>query len=406
MKRKLLSQMRNEWRSNVWMSVELIIVGVVLFAIFGVFCSFIYIHQPPKGIDFTDVYVGRIGWVANTSSSYKQYPDSAHNYLTDIEMLKTNLGSNPYVESVGTGQNAIPYNYNYNGTAINITKGDSTLLYPANRRIMDPGMIKTLKITGLNGETSDELAKIVEEGKFLISSIDSYENLKVEKWVGQEAYFGNDSATVYPIGAAINGFRRVDYEPMYAGVLIFNNEQFPYEIAVRVKPGKGKEFMESLNESYLEFGNVYISDVMSIENRKEEAHRDFTTTMRSLTACTVFLMIAVFLGILGSFWYRTQQRIPELALRKVNGATNRNILNRILSEGLMMLLVAAPVIALIIAVVMPQINIEEELSTPVWLVWLMFPVTLVALAVMIIAGIIFPAIKAMKVNPAQALKDQ
>ena len=35
MKRKLLSQMRNEWRSNVWMTVELVVVGTVLFAIAG-----------------------------------------------------------------------------------------------------------------------------------------------------------------------------------------------------------------------------------------------------------------------------------------------------------------------------------------------------------------------------------
>ena len=119
MKRKLISQMRNEWRSNVWMSVELIVVGVVLFGILGYFVTFAYIHKPPKGIDFTDVYVGTIGWIQPTSASYKQYPDSViYNYKTDLEMLKANLSGNPYVESVGTVKNAIPYNYNYHGVAI------------------------------------------------------------------------------------------------------------------------------------------------------------------------------------------------------------------------------------------------------------------------------------------------
>ena len=112
MKRKLISQMRNEWRSNVWMSVELIVVGVVLFVIFEIFAVLAYIHEPPKGIDFSDIYIGRIGWVDKSSSSFSQYPDSLHNYTTDLEMLKANLSGNPYVESVGTGNNAIPYNYN------------------------------------------------------------------------------------------------------------------------------------------------------------------------------------------------------------------------------------------------------------------------------------------------------
>lgn len=406
MKRKLLSQMRNEWRSNVWMSVELIIVGVVLFAIFSILASFAYIHKAPKGIDFNDVYIGRIGWINKSSSSFKPYADSLHNYLTDLEMLKANLSSNPYVESVGTGQNAIPYNYNFNGTSINVINGDSSFFYPANRRLMDPGMIKTLKITGLKGETPDELAKLIEEGKILISSIDTHEEFKAEEWVGHEAYFGNDSTTLFTIEAAINGFRRVDYEPLYTGILIYNNENFPYEIAVRVKPGKGRAFMESLDESYLEFGNVYVSDVMSIERRKDEAHRQFTTTMRNLTACTIFLMIAVFLGILGSFWYRTQQRIPEIALRKVNGATDRNILSRFLSEGLMLLLLSAPLIAVFIAIILTQVDIENYFASPMWLIWSMLPVTLGALALMIVAGIAFPAFKAMKTNPAEALKDQ
>ena len=30
MKRKLIQQMRNEWRSNIWMMVELAIVAIVV----------------------------------------------------------------------------------------------------------------------------------------------------------------------------------------------------------------------------------------------------------------------------------------------------------------------------------------------------------------------------------------
>ena len=411
MKRKLISQMRNEWRSNIWMSVELIVVGVVLFGIFGYFVTFAYIHEPPKGIDFTDIYVGRIGRIPSTSTSFNQYPDSFHNYKTDLEMLKANLSANPYVESVGTGNNAIPYNYNYHGTMISATDADAdtTIHYYANRRYMDPELVKTLRLTGYNGESAEMLAQMVGEHKLLISTFDyAPDSYLSEKWVGNEAYFGNDSADVYSIGALINGIRRVDYEPQHSGVLITDvpDTMIPSEIAIRIKSGKGREFMESLDESYLEFGNVYVSDLMSIENRKEEAHRQFTTMMRNLTACTIFLMAAVFLGILGSFWYRTQQRIPEIALRKVNGATDRNILSRFLAEGLMLLVMSAPVIAIIIAIVLSQLNINESVPTPLWLIWAMLPVTLAALAVMIVAGIVFPAFKAMKTNPAEALKDQ
>ena len=77
-----------------------------------------------------------------------------------------------------------------------------------------------------------------------------------------------------------------------------------------------------------------------------------------------------------------------------------------MAEGLMLLLVSAPVIALIVALVLPKFSLDESITTPAWLVWTMFPVTMVALGLMIVTGIACPAFKAMKTNPAEALKDQ
>ena len=363
MKRKLISQMRNEWRSNVWMSVELTIVGAVLFGIFVFFALLAYMHRPPQGIDFTDIYVGGIEVVPGTSSGYRPYADSLHNASTDLEMLKINLRANPYVESVGTGSNAIPYNYNYNGARLSTKDADSTIYYFGNNRLMDPDMIVTLRVSGYNGESPDQLAEMVKQNKVLISIPEDEDgDFDAGKWVGHEVCIGRDSTNLLEVGATIHGIRRVDYEPLFNGVMINNigRNHIPAEIAVRVKAGKGREFLESLDESQLEFGNLYISNMQSIDNIKEAAHRQFSTLMRNLGACTLFLMIAVFLGILGSFWYRTQQRIPEIALRKVNGATDRDIMRRFLSEGLMILLVSTPFIVIIpVLITQSGLNINE-----------------------------------------------
>ena len=175
---------------------------------------------------------------------------------------------------------------------------------------------------------------------------------------------------------------------------------------MRIQPGKSREFIESLEPSQLSFGNVYISNLTDIEKRKDSAHIEFHNFMRNLTACAVFLMTAVFLGILGSFWFRTQQRVPELALRKVNGATDRDIFGRFISEGLMLLAISAVFISAIVALIIYTFDISEWIAAPAWLYWTTLPVTFIILAVMIIAGIAFPARRAMKVKPAEALKDQ
>lgn len=400
--------MRNEWRSNVWMTVELIIVGVVLWVIFLGFGTIAFMHRSPKGIDFSDIYVGRIGVIPESASTYKAYPDSLHNANTDLEMLLVNLKSNPLVENAGIGHNAIPYNYNYMGNHLMSKDTDSVIYMGANYRRMSPDMVRTLRLTGCKGESSEQLAGMIEENKLLISTVeDESASKKLEQYVGHEAFI-SDSADVYEIGAIVNGIRRVDYEPQTNGVVIMNNPRdwFPQEIAVRVKPGKGREFMESLDASLLSFGNVYISNLTDFEKRKASAHIQFDNFIRNLTACAVFLMTAVFLGILGSFWFRTQQRVPELALRKVNGATDRDIFGRFISEGLVLLVISAIFITGIIAIIVVTFDVGSWLMAPMWVVWTMLPVTFAVLAVMICAGIAFPARKAMKVKPAEALKDQ
>ncbi len=407
MKRKLIQQMRNEWRSNLWMMTELVIVGVVLWFVFAVFAGIISLHQKPKGIDYTDVYFGQIGTIGKDADTFKAYKDSTHNYWTDLEALINNLKTNPYVESIGTGNNAIPYNFNYSGWVIHCAVGDTIQDYSGNMREMTPDMIRTLRLTGLNGETSDELAAMVEEGKFLISTYDKswYKN-DPKQWVGREATIGQDS-TLIQIGVLINGIRRSDYEPVFGGVIVSDRGWYPSELALRVKPGKGREFMESLKADDLEFGNVYLYNVQSVDNRKESAHLEVHNVVRNLTACAAFVMIAVFLGFLGSFWYRTQQRVPELAMRRVNGATDSDLFRRFISEGLLMLAMSSPFIIGIITLLITSIDMEEIMSViSSKVMWLAVPVTLAVLALMIVAGVWLPARKAMKINPAEALKDQ
>ncbi len=410
MKRKLIQQMRSEWRSNLWMTVELIIVGFVLWGVFTVFAGIEYLHKEPVSVDFTDIYYGNIGSIPKDANNRKAYEDSLHNEWTDLENLLSNLKSNPYVENIGTGNNAIPYNFNYSGVQLNARIGDSIQHYMGNRRVMDPDMVRTLRMKGINGESSEQLAQMLEEGKTLISTYDrSYYDNDPKQWVGHEAWVGADSAMIVEIGAMIEGIRRSDYEPVFNGVLVcYYKNWFPYEIAIRVKPGKGEEFMASLKGDDLEFGNVYASNIRSIEKRKDEAHLDIHNLLRNLTACAAFVMIAVFLGFLGSFWYRTQQRVPEIALRKVNGATNTDLFRRLVSEGLVLLGVASVIILGTAAVLIPQVDIAGSIGfeVPKILLWGMVAVTLGVLALMIVGGIWLPARKAMKINPAEALKDQ
>lgn len=409
MKRKLITQMCHEWRTNMWMMMELFIVGVVLWVVFSLFATIIKMYQPPKGIDFNDVCFASIGYVPE--DAFKPYPDSLHNIWTDIETLSDKIKENPYVESVGIGYNAIPYNFNFYGHMIHAVVADTVQIGHGNMRVMSPGMVRTLRLTGLNGESSDSLAQLLREGNVLLSTYDESDfNITPEKWIGQRIWFDNDSTYTYRVATMINGIRRHDFEHVYGPVIIYNVYRWgwPYEFAVRAKEGMQQQFLESLTADDFEFGNVYISNMTTVDAQRDNAHHDIYVMIRNLLACALFVMVAVFLGFLGSFWYRTQQRVPEIALRKVNGATNYQIFRRFLGEGMILLLIAILPVTAVVAWIL-NLNDPELFGFGAWLSdlwWWMLPVTFAVLALMIIAGIWFPARKAMKINPAEALKDQ
>jgi putative ABC transport system permease protein len=148
----------------------------------------------------------------------------------------------------------------------------------------------------------------------------------------------------------------------------------------------------------------------SLESSREECQRNIAITQRNITVCAVFLLVAVFLGFLGSFWFRTQQRVPEIALRKVNGATPRQIFSRLISEGLILLVIGVIIYTPIyyyLLITDVTVEIRSELISNSNLPNIVsYVLSILVLAIMIVAGIYFPARRAMKVQPADALKDQ
>ncbi len=413
MKRKLVTQMRNEWRSNIWMIVELFVVGIVLWVVFSILLSIWSLHKAPEGADFDNLYVGWIGTIDEDTDSYRPY-DQNHSYATDLEMIVAKLKSNPNVEIVGLGDNMMPYDYSYWGNALSARIDTTNQTYSGNLRTFNPDAIRAIRLTGINGESTETLAGMIERGDYLVSTKEEHRGDVVcepEKWRGTEACASYDSTQTMHIGAVIHGIRRMDYERCQ-GVIIRPLDDMPGMIVIRIAPGKDRTFLESLTGDDLEHGNVYVSGLTSLADRRKWAHRDVNVVIRNITVCALFVMISVFLGFLGTFWFRTRQRVPELALRKVNGATNADIFRRCIAEGLLLLVI--PALALGAAVIwgsdtLATFDFGNSISGFGYnesMFRLAALVAVIAMALMIIAGIAIPARKAMKIEPAQALSEE
>ena len=172
-----------------------------------------------------------------------------------------------------------------------------------------------------------------------------------------------------------------------------------------MKPGTGHLFEESIVDSDMEAGNLYLTDLKSIEDMRYTAHIDMAQKIRNDIIFSVFVLMVIFLGFLGSFWFRTQQRVSEIAIRKVSGATNQSIYSRFFGEGLILLcistVIALPLIYWLSHTEMLSEWVSGNLSAAlVSMAW-----TVGILALLIVAGIYVPARKATQIEPAAALKD-
>ena len=183
------------------------------------------------------------------------------------------------------------------------------------------------------------------------------------------------------------------------------------ELCVRVREGQDNDFIERLkadSESQFRVGNIFISEIRSFKDIRRNFQQAWTNDIRNYVMGMGFLLLNIFLGLLGTFWFRTQQRRSEIALHKAHGATDRAILIRLLSEGILLLAIVTPVALLIdYNLANLELNSWRNGTTLEWgRLLLCAAISFVLIALMIIIGIGIPARKAMKVQPAEALHDE
>ncbi len=416
MKRNLLKQMRAEWRANIWMAVEMLIVSVVLF----VLADNIYITtatvNEPLGFNSEHCYLIEISTVTEASPDYVEYSDK-ENRNKDLLTFLDRIRTRPEIEAASLSHNAYPYNPNNSYKQIDIDTF-SMAMAPLLNRVVQPEFFSVFKIEGANGETPEQLGKALERDKILVSdnALDERAGLKSLKSL-YGCQLVKDGSDTLELHTSFKTMRYTDFETQYANSA---KSMFEYltpemyslanECCVRVRANMDKNFIEKLMsdaESDLRVGNWYIRSVKSFDDIKKNYNRHWEASMRNTIVCAFFLLLNIFLGILGTFWYRTQQRMKEISLRMVSGATRGDIFRRILGEGQLLLLFVTPA-----AIAIDYMLTHYELTS--WYNGYFEPVRFCAcaiiactlIAIMIAIGIYFPARKAMTISPATALKTE
>lgn len=412
MKRKLIRQMSNEWTSNLGLAVELLIVSIVLWFIISALYSTISVKLQPLGFDISHTYLLQFNTLNQKSPDYKEETEDEQE--ENIRTLVSRLEARPEIAAVGMGNNSYPYNGNNSSTCA----GYDTL-FNCNwviLRFISPGFVRVFRYQGARGETPEQLAELLEKNPngFLVSDniFDSAYGIKsVTQWVDKYWSIGNgdgdqDSCR---LTAAIVPVRYTDYmERSLCPTVVRPYSQLRYfnELVVRVKDNMDKDFAENIMadaSGSLKVGNYFIYNVKSLADQKTSFLRIHDISLRNRIIMIVFLSVNIFLGLLGTFWLRTSHRVHEIAIRKVNGATSVNVFMRVIGEALLLLTIITP-IALVADYGLCYFELSNTYSTGPFFTCAL--ITYCIMAIIIILGILIPAIRATRVMPAIALAEE
>ncbi|MDE5749790.1 MAG: ABC transporter permease [Duncaniella sp.] len=415
MKRKLLRQMLNEWRANLWLAIELLLVSVVMWFLADKLWVMNEAYNEPRGHDISHCYKLAVSQLAETAPEFKKYKDR-HEQVADFETLIERLEARPEVECVSYSLNAIPYNGSNSGTMLNL---DTISTGSVQQRLVSPGFIRVFRIHGADGESPEELARVFEnmtEFDFLAASdlLDRYEHkIDLKTLYGRTFACGIEDSL--KLVRAYQPIRNQDYQSSgwtWSAIMIpltGSNKRWANEVVVRLRENMDTEdFKENIMKDALgplRVGNYYIRSVQSLESIRHNFQVEHVQQIINTILVAVFLLINIFLGVLGTFWFRTSQRTSEIALRMSVGATRRDIFNRIIAEGELILLIVTP-----LAIVADWLMTHYEFNG-YYKAFFEAPrfvgtvaITWAVLALMIAVGSFIPARRAMKISPAEALK--
>lgn len=426
MKRNLLTQMRNEWKVNVWLVIEL---AVVLSVVWGLFTS-LYAQliglSEPKGYEPDNVHSITAFYVSSNSPDYIPVENDWEAYYEDLYQLYAQLKENVNVEAIALHDNADPYNMSKRNYVLTPAEENDSIIYNANVRFATPDIIDVLGVKSLTGLTPEKLKEILSKGELLVTDSRAYHGLGRDPLLlkGKTVFFSNDSSRLYRVGDVVQQIKRNEYEINTEDGNVFFplNEHQPgraCNILLKLKTGTADKFYEEFknNKNLRTLRNVYLCDLTSLMEHKELIQKDNDVNVRVYISVIFILLITIFLGLLGSFWFRVQQRISEIAIRKVCGANRKQIFVRLITEGLILLFIATIIVSAIIWPVADKfidkfIRMSNHIPFMGYslidnrVILIMEITSVIVISIGIIISLWYPARKAMNIEPAEAIKSE
>ncbi len=412
MLRHLLHILWNERKNNLLIWVEMLVITFCSLYLIDYLVTGLRLINIPMGCDIHNVYRLYLAEVPPESADYSPADSASGN--EDIKTLLQRIEAHPAVEALSLSYNSLPHQGSNSSVTVNFdTLQESQTLV----RSVTPSFLQVLRVNGLNG-SREEMMEALKQGEIIPSEglIKSFRR-PIDSVIGKPFLLSDSDSTSLTAHYVAQTMRVDNFWLWNTSLFIYQPKEFNEELAkyalyiefaFRLKDDATitqDELFAELQDQ-LHVGNVYVSRFESLEEAKKMFQNEDYNKLKMRILYSVFLGVCIFLGVVGTFWYRSQQRRSQIGLRLAMGETPRHLLGFYLSEGLLLLLSTLP-FTLAGFSALKHFNLLSRY----WIVfWYRMPVdfllTYGLLTLLIVIAIWLPTRAAVHTAPSIAMRDE
>lgn len=184
------------------------------------------------------------------------------------------------------------------------------------------------------------------------------------------------------------------------------------KMALRVRVEADRHFTESFMQkmrSQIQIGPYYLFNVQSFDESKKiyDATKGTSNYIKSSSALVLFFIINIFLGIIGTFWFRTQSRHSEIGLRMALGSSKKELRRLMIYEGIILLNIAViPAIIICLNIAFADLTYNKLMDYSIWRFLICTVITYLLMVIMVVTGVWYPSKVASNILPVDALRNE
>lgn len=340
----------NRRKKNGWIFAELIIVTMILWVLVDVSAVYLYNRSLPLGYDADRLCMVSFRTYPDHDPLYQEEYDTDNAKAESMELIMQKVGNYRGVENatyvftpwqhIGSTGNQT-YNFKTGDIAVDsVLNQIDVLRFHANTNFFETYGMETVE----GSPSPEELSKLDFSWKDVVITADVARRCFGDEKdaIGKKMYFVNwNKDTIWcPVRAVLKDVHYQSYRPTYS--LVFRPQEKPdsydyCKVMVRVDDDVDvNDFIDGFDvfmNKELSVGNYYAERVELLVDVNKSNEKKYSSTNYMTLLLTIFFLINICLGVVGTFWFQTRSRVEEIGVLRTFGATRWDIRAMLLGEG-------------------------------------------------------------------------